>query len=493
MSRADILKYFPAHLVTPRSAQVDILRAIQDSWDRYDVFIINAPVALGKSAIAYTIAEWSGKAAIVTPNNLLRNQYSEEYPDLHMVRARKEYWCSTGEMNVDARVKKSKGKYCHPQLECKGCTDYQAGVNDLNYTNSILANYYGYLAYSKRGAYRNTLIVDEAHNLCSMLREMAARKLWKHEVNYPDGMETRLDMMAWAQSLSPQKLEDNDLLSFFKQQILSNQPSYLFQMSREYHGHKGVELPLLKMLPVDTKGLKHGEWYLWPSPMVKKLVLMSATISEFDIQAFSLGDLRVKYIEAASPIPAEQRPVVIPAEHRSLARKHQVENLPLFAEFVQHIAAENPDTKGLVHVPYSVAALLHEYLRADSRYIFHDRHSKMAQYRAFRESDEPRILVASGMYEGIDLPGDLCRWQIIAKIPYPSLADPALRYMARKSGRWYAWQSIKDTLQASGRVCRNPTDYGVTYIYDSCFERLFEDNEDMFPSWFKDALIREIA
>lgn len=486
----DIMTYFPKHLKEPRQGQVEILLELQRVWDNVDVVIINAPVALGKSAIAYTIASWTGDATIITPNNLLKSQYVKEYPTLHVINKKADYWCETTDQTVESRYKKvnPKKQYCWSALNCPGCDGYRAMRDGIETEPVILGNYYGYLGYTESGSQRKTLIIDEAHNLTGMLRELAGHKFWQFDWKYSPRMRSRVEMMEWAESLTDEDLAQSGAIRLFKEQILSETPSYLFQMSKEYHGQKDATLQVLKMLPVDTRGLTEGSRLLWPLPAVCKVVLMSATISQFDIDAFGLQHKRVHYIEADSPIPASRRPVIVPSSGRNMARKHQPESLPYFTEFVKSIAALNPDTKGLLHVPYNLAADLRPYLAFDPRYMWHDRKDKLAQYEAFRASPDPSILVASGMYEGIDLPDDLCRWQIIAKIPYPSLADPALRWMATRSNKWYAWQSIKDTLQASGRVCRHPDDYGETYIFDSCFLRLYERNTDMFPVWFREAV-----
>ena len=92
------------------------------------------------------------------------------------------------------------------------------------------------------------------------------------------------------------------------------------------------------------------------------------------------------------------------------------------------------------------------------------------------------------MYEGIDLPYDAGRWQILAKVPYPSLADPAIKYMASIDEEYYAWETIKTVLQACGRICRTPEDYGVTYIFDKSFERLYNQNNELWPLWFQNSV-----
>ena len=92
------------------------------------------------------------------------------------------------------------------------------------------------------------------------------------------------------------------------------------------------------------------------------------------------------------------------------------------------------------------------------------------------------------MYEGIDLPEDLGRWQIIVRTPWKSLADPAIRHKAGLDPEWFHWESLKDLIQACGRICRTPTDFGATYILDAAAQRLIDGAPGLIPHWFRDAL-----
>lgn len=98
-------------------------------------------------------------------------------------------------------------------------------------------------------------------------------------------------------------------------------------------------------------------------------------------------------------------------------------------------------------------------------------------------------MVGSGMYEGLDLAGDSGRWQVITKVPYPSLEDPVTRYLMEQDEEYYHWETIKQLLQASGRICRKLDDYGVTYVVDSSFRRLYTQSQELFPQYWKDSLI----
>jgi len=83
--------------------------------------------------------------------------------------------------------------------------------------------------------------------------------------------------------------------------------------------------------------------------------------------------------------------------------------------------------------------------------------------------------------------------QYILKVPFADLGDPRLRAIKKLLGskfhEWYNWDALSRLIQACGRNSRNPNDFGITIILDSCFGRLYKRFEDRIPKWFKDRLI----
>lgn len=480
-----ILDCFPAHL-EPREVQRNALLELEASWNKADVLVVNLPVASGKSAIAMTLAKWTGEASIITPSKLLVDQYQEEYPKIQVLRAKADYWCDTLEVPMDKRPSgKNKPKTCPTSIDCPGCQHYRKDLARARFYPHLLSNYWIYLAH---GLYRSTLVIDEAHQMISMLQQMSSKKLWQHKYRYPTSIETRQDMVRWVNSETNGWNKALDpTYKKFRLELLSKRPRFLFKTGVEkYHGE---ERDCIKMTPLD---ISNEPPIMWPSK-VKKMVLLSATLSRKDIEQLGLADKKIIYIEADSPITADRRPVLVPEEATSMAYAQQTENVPKLVAYILNRADGHPDEKGLVHATYGLATKIRQYLAekgyTGDRFIFHDKENKAEKYQEFRNTTEPKILIASGMYEGIDLPYDAGRWQIIAKVPYPSLADPAIKYMAELDREWYAWETIKTVLQACGRICRTPEDYGITYVFDKSFERLYYQNKDWgFPLWMQNSI-----
>jgi hypothetical protein len=327
------------------------------------------------------------------------------------------------------------------------------------------------------------MIVDEAHNLINLVREISAKKIWRHLYGYPAELRNYAELLEWANDARFSIPQENrrKLAEALYQELSSGKPRFLVEKAEEpYHG---AVRDCLKLLPIDVRNQPP---LLWPSGKVKKIILLSATMGPKDVEQLGLDARRVAYISADSPIPAVQRPVVLDAVG-NMSLHHQDSNLIKMADTIKEIMAGRAGSKGFIHAPYSLAEKLWPLLQDEKRLIFHNRDNKMSQYQLFRDT-ENTVMLASGLYEGIDLPEDLGRWQLILKIPYPSLGEPAVRYLAQQDPKWYKWEAVKQVLQASGRICRGPEDYGETIILDESFRRLYTENSDLFPGWYRDSV-----
>ncbi len=488
-----ILDYFPRKL-TPRTVQEHALKELEKLWDSANIFVINLPVASGKSAIAMTIAHWQKKCSIITPSKLLVNQYKDEYNYVHVLRAKSDYYCSTFSCPVSKRPKsKEFGATCKKTLGCDGCQSYLKDLRKAHVMPYLLSNYHIYLAHR---LYRDTLVVDEAHNMIGLLKSMAAKRFWQFQHKFPSSLKTREDIKQWVNSLPDSKFNyhykqsgerswvKQEHLEFLRNEINSYRPRYLITVGEE--NYKGEKQQCIIMTPLD---ISDAPPIMWPS-QVKKIIFLSATISRKDIEQLGLAGKKVQYIQADSPIQVERRPVVIATNAQSMSWKLQDQNLSSLCKYIEEAAYHN-EAKGLIHATYGLAKKMRKFNwspRVKDRLIFHDKDDKTLKYNEFRDSQNAKILVASGMYEGIDLPYDAGRWQVLAKVPWPSLADPAIKFLCREDDEWYSWEAIKTVLQACGRICRTPEDHGVTYIFDSTFKRLYNENLELFPKWFQNSV-----
>ena len=104
-------------------------------------------------------------------------------------------------------------------------------------------------------------------------------------------------------------------------------------------------------------------------------------------------------------------------------------------------------------------------------------------------SEKPTVLLSPSMTEGVDLKGDLSKFQVICKVPYPYLGDPIVKKRMNKNKGWYGLQTAKSIVQSCGRSVRSSKDTAVTYILDSDWDRFYTRNKNIFPEDFIKCLV----
>ena len=472
--KSTIMEDFPKQH-EPRLEQEKALREFEIKYPHYDVFVINAPTATGKTDMDVTIArhihkKYNHKSTIITPTKVLVKQLIDEFPRMATLKSKADYNCKSATTEIGPKG----GETVKPCGACAVCKQRLKDNRRIRVMPYSVVNYWIYYSYK---LYNNTLIADESHNILELLKDIGAKKFWQSQEGFPEDVETYGDVLGWAEA--EMEYRPTKKLKTLISELKTHQPSTTLQVT--YEKRYGTPEHCMKLLPLDAR---HMPPTMWPHNKVKKIVLLSATIGPQDIYDLGLDGRRVCYINCDSPIPPKNRPVLY-TPIGDMSRAHQKESIPLIAKEISRLEGVE-DGKGLIHCTYAVARELRTLLKG-RRYLFHTKQNKDRQYETFLKSDNG-IFIASGMHEGIDLVGSSGRWQVITQVPYPSLADPAVSTRLETDPDWYAWSSIKALLQASGRICRTPTDYGKTIILDNQFKRLYTKNKDMFPQWYKDAV-----
>ena len=445
----DITSYFPFDTIRP--SQAKMLKWIAKNWDKYDLFVINAPVAFGKSACAVALGRWSNEihgttVGISTPENVLVNQYKRDFklPTLPYAN------------------------------QFAGRDYYLQAKEDFKYTPLKVMNNYTLLA---NRIYSHTQVFDESHQLVEMLQDFEGVRLWQHLDCYPKTIKTITDLLIWA-ATNPEDSKMKKLLA-----LLSKNPLDYVAVHEEemYRGKPRDSLRVYPLTPRNNKPI------LWPPSKVKKLVLMSATIARPDVEDLGLHNRRVGYLNVESDIPIENRPII----YRGIGTMGQHKAKDAVSKVLQEIGKiyQAEEGRGFVHTTYKLAKEIEEAYTGD-KLIFHNRWDKKEKLdKWLKNPDDMRVFVGCGLTTGLDLKDDLCRWQVITKCPFPDLGDPAVMAKSQRNPEWYAWSTIKQLAQAYGRVCRGPTDTGKTFLLDSDFIRVYNNNKDLFPKWFREAVV----
>jgi len=532
----DVLAHFPPG-ATPRLEQVRLLRgladAVAEAWEDPGaprVLLVEAPPGVGKSHVAMTLARWSGDAYLLTSQKLLQDQYEREFgAELQLVKGRDNYRC---ERYGDAHVPTSQGMCRRPRGPVCQCPYARAKAAALAgpifCTNTV---YFATLRqwHGEALRRRRLLIVDEAHNFESQLVGVVT-------VSFPGA-----DMRAWFGAPLP-RLDTADAYRPLMEDHLVRLETRLRDVDRTLGALRPPETATIDFLRMPPSGEEavllaerdtletalarvrffvEGEDREWAvrygagaddalelvplsvaEPAAELLeecgevvVLSSAFLGHHQAVAEHLGlaEDSVRVFRSGSPFDLEQRPIVYRPVGR-LSRATLAELEPALFGDVAAILARHPEDKGLIHAASYAAArrlmagLAERAPREFSRLISVD--SSQAKLRALelhRASPLPTVLVSPSLREGVDLPDDFLRFQVITKMPYPDLGDPWTAARRARDQRWYALETAKALVQAYGRSCRNADDHGTTYILDAQFATFVQQYRVLLPEWFLDA------
>lgn len=164
--------------------------------------------------------------------------------------------------------------------------------------------------------------------------------------------------------------------------------------------------------------------------------------------------------------------------------REQDKSLPYIRDVIFQILRNKfSNEKGIIQTgSYAIAKKIFDCAPPDIQ-------SRMLLYRGSRDKNDKielhkildnTILVGPTLNQGIDLPGDLCRFIIICKVPYPSLGSQLVRSKCELFPSWYNSTTSTEIIQGIGRGVRFNGDYCQTYILDGCFMRLYKETKDQY-------------
>jgi len=477
-----------------------------------------------------TLARWSGDAYLLTSQKLLQDQYEREFGgELQLVKGRDNYLC---ERYPDARVPTSRGVCRRPRGPLCQCPYARAKAAAL--AGPIFCTNTSYFVtlrhwHAEQLRRRRLLVIDEAHNLEAQLVHAFTVAFAQDDMRAWFGAplarlqsaeEYRELMASHLERLEAQREEIGRALEAFRP---ARVPSDLFletPPSREEQDllvqRDGLENALARIrFFVDGED---REWVVrYPPDAGATLELVPLTVTamardllhdsaEFTVLSSAfLGHPRVlaeyfgfdadgaRVFTCGSPFAVSQRRIVYrPVGALGRASLERLE--PALFAAVAAILAAHPREKGLIHAPSYAAGrrligdLATRAPTLAARLIWvGSAEAKARSLELHRATREPTVLVSPSLREGVDLPDDFLRFQIVTKMPFPDLGDPWTRARRDRDPRWYALETAKALVQAYGRSCRHAEDHGVTYVLDALFERLLRQYRVLLPAWFLDA------
>ena len=537
---------------TPRKEQLDTLEFIRKTKEEnpdIKFFMLNLPTGIGKSHLAMMISEFytnkidkSAKIDIVTAGKLLQDQYSESYESINDLKGKEnyscsQYACSCAQGKEFNRLNKTICDYCPYDFDKNGYINGQ-----INLTNFYL--YLIYFIYNEKMMEQrktNVLIVDECHLLDDVMSDFISIKItestikklkFSNEYDIIKRLNKVSNTKEYTEFLGTLNAEIIDTIDSIEKSMggkrsaksdkrdmrissltgATNSDSKLMQIINELKQTQLKVEMFLKEYKINpdnwvlesyyNEKLKQKELSLepiWAYDYLDKyvwskydmVILMSGTILDKNIfsELNGIDSSKAAYYSIPSPFPAKNRPIFyMPLGKMSYAKKE--ETFKNFVPYIEKILKKYEGKKGIIHTnSFEIADWIKRDIK-NPRLVFHDSSNKDEILRMHFETTEPTVIVSPSVSTGVSFDHDKSRFQIISKVPFPSLNSQKNKLRMKMNPNWYALKTCQSLCQMAGRSIRSKTDHADTIIIDGSFGDVLKHNSHFIPKWIQESIQR---
>ena len=303
---------------------------------------------------------------------------------------------------------------------------------------------------------------------------------------YQEGI-SKISSANISEELAADAIRDTERLTTTINSILSNPRNWIVSdIKKENYEVVKIELKPLDISPYCRRVFEK----------CSKVLIMSATILNSKAFCRSVGlipDNEVKFIQVKSDFPIENRPIyplnIAYLNFNNLQLSEVKSNI---SKAIDNIMTIHRKDKGIIHTTsYEQLNFIKENIPQDNARRLLVTDPEIQRDEVIQEhinSVKPTVLISPSLHTGLDLKGELSRFQIITKVPYPNKGDRWINAKRHVDEDWYYWQTALKLAQAYGRSIRSKEDWAKTYILDSAFGYFLNKNRNVLPKWFIQAI-----
>lgn len=512
---------------TPRPGTEEAISKIKVAFDSGKRFVIvSAPCGSGKSGISIAFSR-KYKAIVCTPSKILQAQYAEtpEFNFEYTIFGKSNYQCGLP-------------KFQHNSVEeaiCCSDAVTQQFASETPFTtigstksgsakrlkilcsDAMICPYYSklYRIASSPGAIINydlffkikkmpgsdrgydlgkSIVFDEAHQLINKagsnfghtITNTGAMRLFGNEGK----RATKEGLMPWIYRLinisKERLLVEKDPKEAAKIETYARRLKFLvsldiFDDNKFYIDDRHAEV---EIKPLDFRMLKQHIF----DPF-DKILLLTATLPANFKQVFGITDEESEVVTVPSVFDKKHRPAIFAKDLPTMNYKTVLTNSSEQIKVLNAIIESHKNDKGIIHCAnYKFFDQLHSIYKSNDRFIWIRQDvSKDKMIELHTNSSKPTILVSPALMEGLDLKDELARFQVLLKLPYPTL-DEYTKKMDEIFPNWYTNLVITSVVQAYGRAVRSETDYANYYILDGAFNMMLSKHRSLIPQYLVEAL-----
>jgi Rad3-related DNA helicase len=260
---------------------------------------------------------------------------------------------------------------------------------------------------------------------------------------------------------------------------------------------------VLEMTPGTKDGRRWEFNSVWPGALaesrlfmgVPKVVLMSGTLRPATMRMLGIKKEESEFREWPRVFPAQNTPVYHVPTVRMNAKVDEA-GLGKWVERIDEIIDARQAYKGIIH---TVSYARQKYLLAHSRHapVFYcntnepESDSAKEIVEKFKAAEGPAILVSPSFGTGWDFPG-VCRWMIVAKMPFPEFRSKVMQARLKKNPAYTAYICMQELVQMAGRCTRSEEDRCQVIIVDDSVQFFMRQNKGLAPEWFRVMKVGEV-
>ena len=479
----------PPHLILGQSqftewypGQEDAISAIYEWLKGPQRFMgLSAPTGSGKSIIAVVASRLSQmNTKILTHTKGLQDQLATDFDAIGMtdIRGQSNYSCNKyRRTSVDEAPCHTIGEYC--SLKENGCTYYQQ-LRMARKSPLVVTNYAAWASLHNytQGFNADLLICDEASTAFSSMESFMTISLsneYFKEINIAPPRPNNWEWSHWR--------------NWFKKNEINGATIPI----KKWHSIQKVILDSPTPWAIET--MPNGTFVftpVWMSPYkpvlfadTPKVLLMSADLTPNDCYLLGIDPEELSWYDMPSTFPAGNTPIYH-IKTCPVTYNMSEDNRKFWVSRIDQIIAQRPDSKGIVFpVSYRNAEYINDNSDYRDRIMGHTKFTARKVIKDFQASRYPKVLNSPAATVGYDFPGNMARFIIVAKLPWPVTQTEVFKLRKSDDKEYVNHVIAKSLVQASGRATRSPSDWSEVFITDDQMLWWWNKNSHLTPAWFQ--------
>jgi len=450
----------------PRKTQAEIMSRIDDALSSgHRHIILCAPTGVGKSHVAMAFARAMGTSHTLTAQKILQDQYTDDFAWALPLKGKSNFPCVVlcDKSAVDPAAGWDASVSCS-RASCSWTESDHGRKKTVTCEHKPMPSQY---AVSGRGTEAESVAPLAQGTVCHYYDQKYRALNASHTVfNYAAYFLTRKYPPSGAAEMLRRRCIVADEAHEIEDQLIDMVGMDI------YRSHlSDVNLSMSSYSTDDIDGIKR---------------MVEAAADAYHREVRDLEDAH-----GGSMTPAA-------AERVARFRRRRDDLDAVFHEEVSRILASHAGEKGLVLTSRKDQCdALAAHVRSEAgpeaaarlKIVHNDTGEERERTLAAHAKDGgPSVLVSPSLWYGVDLKGDLSRFQVIIKAPYLSLGDRRTRAKMERSDAWYKYASLTKLLQGMGRSVRDADDHAVTYVLDAGARSLIGAMRRYVPSSYRDVL-----